>query len=32
MAILRNGLQVLVVGGLSAAIGGAIGELVPRLF
>jgi VIT1/CCC1 family predicted Fe2+/Mn2+ transporter len=32
MAILRSGLQVLVVGGLSAAIGWAIGELVPRLF
>ena len=32
MALLRSGLQVLVVGGGSAAIGYLIGVLVPRLF
>lgn len=32
MALLRSGLQVLLVGGGSAAIGYVIGILVPELF
>lgn len=32
MAVVRSGLQVLVVGGAAAAIGWAIGNYVPRLF
>jgi VIT1/CCC1 family predicted Fe2+/Mn2+ transporter len=32
MALLRSGLQVLVIGGASAGIGYLIGTLGPRLF